>query len=93
MTDPEFMTPIAVGTRPGRASRGVTAIIVGNTGPRQNPSPARATLTLTGPGAIQATADRAAAPARHPYIMRAGGRPARSAAGLIRNRPSVRPSQ
>jgi hypothetical protein len=35
MTEPPFMTPIAVGASRGDVIRGTTAIAVGNSGPRK----------------------------------------------------------
>jgi hypothetical protein len=88
-----FMTPIAVGASFGGASQGTIAIVVGKIGPRKNPSSISATLASAAFGAAQASVVTTVTPARQAYIMPAVVTPKRAASGLIRNRPSVSPSQ
>src|ERR1700677_29209 len=87
-----FMTPMAVGTRLASVSLGVIAMVVGKTGPRKKPSSPRATQ-VSAIGESQASAAAAVTPAMHAYIMAAVVTPALAAIALIRNRPSVSPSQ
>src|SRR5580692_4295337 len=91
-TDAAFMTPMEVGASRAGARPGATAMVVGKTGPRKKPSSTSATVATTGAGDSQASV-AAVTPARQAYIRPAVVAPILAAAGLIRNRPRVRPSQ
>ena len=92
-TDAAFIKPMALGTSRAWVSCGVTAIVVGKTGPRKKPSTIRATLASAAAGDSQARTAAAVTPARQVYTMPVADAPTRAAAGLIRNRPRVSPSQ
>src|SRR5690606_3058685 len=92
-TDTPFMSPMAVGTSRASVRFGTTAIAVGNTGPRKNPSSTSPAPATSPAGAAPISAADAAIPARQAYAIPTVVQPGRSAAGLIRNRPAVSPSQ
>src|SRR5690606_40339872 len=92
-TDTPFMSPMAVGTSRASVRFGTTAIAVGNTGPRKNPSSASPAPATSPAGAAQISPTDATIAPRHTYAIVTVLQPSRAATGLIRNRPAVRPSQ
>src|SRR5690554_5276510 len=61
-------TPMAVATRWTGASRGTTAIVVGNNGPRKKPIITKPTAATAEPGTSHTTSEQPAAPARQPAM-------------------------